>query len=152
LKVHVIHPAAVLLIPLVMAGPSEAVAQTDVEAASAFAGVVQAPDGTPIAKARLRLWTQKARAPLSTETDAAGGFRFVATGPGPSSLRVEARGFAERWLKDLKPSGALVIVLSRTAIDGTVVDGTTGRPIVGAQIELDSGPPDSARRRGRQAP
>ena len=55
-------------------------------------GVVQAPDGTPQAKARVFLQAGSGRAPHTTLTDADGHYRFPNLRPGLYEVKAQANG------------------------------------------------------------
>ena len=104
----------------------------------ALRGTVRGPDRAPVKDALVTARATNARwdePPATTRTDAAGTFRLVVKGAVPHDLRVEAAPLAPRTLRDVRPGKDLDVTLEPgQVLEGTVRDGTTGRPVAEAKV------------------
>jgi len=120
-------------------------------------GRVREPDGKPVANARVAVvagdrggipeWGGlRWRAPSVAETlsDADGGFALDSLAPGPLTIEVASRDHVLRLLGGVRAEpGELqeldIELEAGTAVEGVVVDGTSGSPVTGAEVTATVG-------------
>lgn len=121
-------------------------------AGTRVAGRVIGPDGKGVAGADVRFDSRYGRAPTPVAVSGADGAFVLArvSGPGTSKLRVESPGLCQSNVPEvtLAPGGRVdgieVRMVPRPRISGRVTD-TTGVPIDGARVSLQTSDPDGRR-------
>ena len=108
-------------------------------AAAVIEGVVRGPDGKPLAGALVAASSEHpdfARPPATARTTAAGQFRLAPRAASSFIVRVEAAGLAAQTLRHVHAGAPLSVTLTRgAAIEGTVLDTTSGAPVGSATVE-----------------
>jgi hypothetical protein len=108
------------------------------KAESVLAGTVRGPDGKPVEAALVIAKSSREGVPPMTSTTAAdGAFRLLLPSQiaGTWDVTVEARALAAVTLERVRVGAPLVVSLEKGgAIDGTVRDGTDGRPLKGVRV------------------
>jgi protocatechuate 3,4-dioxygenase beta subunit len=104
----------------------------------ALQGVVNGPDGKPVADALVFCRRRNARwgdAATSVRTDPAGTFRLPLTTRDPLVVWVQASSLALRTIEGPALNRPLTVTLAPgTALEGRVLDGATNSPIAGARV------------------
>lgn len=106
--------------------------------AASLEGTVVDPSGKPVQGAVVVARSQRhqERPPLSAKTDAAGRFVVASAVAPPYDIAVDVSGFGLSFTKGVSPGTRVRVRLSAGAtIEGSVRDGGTGSPAVGARVE-----------------
>jgi protocatechuate 3,4-dioxygenase beta subunit len=102
-------------------------------------GVVNGPDGRPIADAFVearpvsRQFDGAVR--VTARTDAAGRFHVTLKSNEPHDVRVESKGLAARKLEKVRPGTPLTVTLTKGAVIAGTVRDATGAPVARARVE-----------------
>lgn len=122
---------ATVAVPVPAARPSP----RPTTAIAAIEGTVVGPDRKPIGGARVLLWPDgKGDWTEETRTDAAGAFRLMPRGTAPKyRLRVDADGLAAH-VGEAGGAPLRIALAKGVAIEGTVYDARTRKPVEGAEV------------------
>lgn len=118
-------------------------AQNGAEPRAVFAGsVIDSATRQPIPKVSVRVNpVAEGRPAYAATTDSSGRFRFVAIQPGEYRVRVQHRGYVDRWKNGVRLAAGdaladVTITLEpKAVITGRVVD-AEGTPLAGAAVSI----------------